>query len=159
MKPPPIKLRSYEPSDALALLELFRDTVHRINCRDYTSEQIAAWAPDDLSTDPWAERFEGKITYVAQRGYTIVGFADMMTSGYLDRLFVSADCQRQGVARRLLRAILHSAADLQLTEVTTEASITAKPFFLAQSFVVVQKQTVVCRGKEFTNYLMRYVLS
>ncbi|GAA5504689.1 GNAT family N-acetyltransferase [Novipirellula caenicola] len=154
-----IHLRHYDPSDAPALLALFCDTVRRVNFRDYTHKQIEAWAPADMPIDPWATRFEGKIAYVAERGQSIAGFADMTSSGYLDRLFVSADFQRQGVARKLLRAMLQRAADLQLSEVTTEASITAKPFFLAESFVVVQKQTVTCRGVEFTNFLMRRSIS
>lgn len=154
-----IQLRPYQSADALSLLMLFRDTVHRINCRDYTPEQIDAWAPADTPLESWARRFEGNIAYVAHHNDKIAGFADMTPDGYLDRLFVSADFQRQGVARKLVQAMLQSAADLQLPEVTTEASITAKPFFLAASFVVVRKQTVVCREVEFTNFLMRHPIS
>ena len=158
-KPAAIQLRKYTPSDAFPLLCLFRDTVHRVNCRDYTPEQIAAWAPDDLPLEPWANRFKGKVAFVAHDNDTIAGFADMTTCGHLDRLFVSANFQRQGVARQLLRAIVRSAHQLQLNEITTDASITAKPFFLAESFVVVSEQSVLCRSQRMNNFKMRYILS
>ena len=143
----------------LDMMSLVRDTVHRVNCRDYTPEQISAWAPADLPLEPWAKRFEGNIAYVAHDNDIIAGFADMTPSGHLDRLYVWVDYQRQGVASQLLRAILRSAHQLGLQEVTTDASITAKPFLLAASFVVVQEQSVLCRSQRMTNFKMRYILS
>ena len=45
-----ITLRPYRPNDAPALLALFRDTIRRVNSRDYSRAQIAAWASDDIDT-------------------------------------------------------------------------------------------------------------
>jgi hypothetical protein len=40
----------------------------------------------------------------------------------------------------------------------TEASITARPFFEAEGFVVLSPQVVISRGVEFVNYRMERVL-
>ena len=84
-----------------------------------------------------------------------VGFVDMTPSGHLDRLFVSADYQRKGIGRHLVEAVFESANSLSLKSITTEASITAKPFFLSQGFVVVKEQAVACRGEFLTNFKMQ----
>jgi len=37
-------LRGYRPQDCALLAGLFYDTVHTVNARDYTLEQLDAWA-------------------------------------------------------------------------------------------------------------------
>ena len=46
--------RVYRPDDAEALLALFRDTIRRVNARDYGPDQIRAWASDDIDPVAWA---------------------------------------------------------------------------------------------------------
>lgn len=150
-----ITLRNYADADAAALLDLYRHTIRTINCRDYNSVQIAAWASDAIELEPWHARFHNRFAYVAQLQNQTVGFADMDTSGYLDRLFVSAAHQRQGIAQLLLRRFIADAQTAEIATITTEASITARPFFESSGFKVLQQQTVPCRGAWLTNYRMR----
>ncbi|MGV3484599.1 MAG: GNAT family N-acetyltransferase [Planctomycetaceae bacterium] len=153
---PNLQLRTFAAADALACWQLFQDTVQRVNGRDYSPEQIAAWANRSANPDSWCRRFEGKIAYVVEHDASIVGFADMTHDGYLDRLFVSADHQRMGVATLLMDAVQATAAQWHLPRIHTQASITAKPFFLSRGFVVVSEQTVECRGVRLTNFLMEW---
>jgi hypothetical protein len=44
-----VSLRPYRPEDAPALLGLFRDTIRRINSRDDSPAQIAAWASEEVA--------------------------------------------------------------------------------------------------------------
>ena len=53
----PFIVRPYRDADASALLALFRDTVRRVNCRDYGPEQIAAWASEEIDPAAWSARF------------------------------------------------------------------------------------------------------
>ncbi len=41
-----IAVRRYTPNDLAGLIALFRYTVRRINRRDYSQQQVLAWAPD-----------------------------------------------------------------------------------------------------------------
>lgn len=147
-------IRPFRPDDAPALLELFRETVRRVNVRDYTPEQVRAWAPDEIDGDAWAARFEGRYVAVVELDGRIAGFADLEPDGHLDRLFVSADFQRRSVGRTLLEAVQAEARRLGLERVFAEVSITARPLFESQGFVVLEPQTVVARGVEFRNYRM-----
>jgi putative acetyltransferase len=139
-------------------LTLCRDTIRRVNSRDYTPDQIRAWASDDIDPQAWAGRFAGRFVVVAEEAGRPVGFSDLEADGHIDRLYVSADHQGRGVARALLSAVLAEAQRLGVIRLFTEASITARPFFESQGFVVLSPQVVTLRGVEFVNYRMERVL-
>ena len=40
-----IKIRKYKEADAESLAQIYYDTIHKICSKDYTKEQIEAWAP------------------------------------------------------------------------------------------------------------------
>jgi putative acetyltransferase len=154
-----VTLRPYRPDDAPALLALFRDTIRRVNSRDDSPAQIAAWASDDIDTVRWFERFAGRFVPVAEEAGRPVGFAELESDGHIDRLYVSADHQRCGIGRLLMTAVLAEAQRLGLARVFTEASITARPFFEAHRFVLLTPQVVTCRGEEFVNFRMERVIA
>jgi putative acetyltransferase len=153
-----ITLRPYRLDDGPALLALFRDTIRRVNCRDYSPVQIAAWASDDIDTARWFARFTGRFVPVAEKAGRPVGFAELESSGHIDRVYVSADLQRRGIGRLLIDAMVAEARRLGLVRLFTEASITARPFFEAHGFAVLTPQVVTCRGVEFVNYRMDRLL-
>lgn len=154
-----VTLRTYKPDDAPALLTLFRDTIRRVNAQDYTPDQIRAWASDDIDPQVWASRFAGRFVSVAEEAGWPVGFAELEAGGHIDRMYVSADQQRRGVGRSLLLAVVAQAKRLGVARLFTEASITARPFFESQGFVVLAPQVVTCRGVEFINYRMERALA
>ena len=148
------KIRPYDSADATALLDLFSETIRKVNNRDYAPPQIDAWSSDSIDTDLWRARFSNRFAYVVECDGRIAGFADMSQEGYLDRLFVSADHQRQGVGRMLCDRLIADARETRLTKIFTEASITAKPFFERLGFHTLQEQSVLCRGVRLVNFRM-----
>lgn len=147
-------VRTYRPADASPLLELFRDTIRRVNSRDYSPEQIAAWASEEIDPAAWAKRFDNRFTVVAEDADVLLGFTDLEMNGHIDRFFVSADHQGRGIGRQLMAALIQEAKRLALPRLFVEASITARPFFETHQFQVLHSQVVVCRGVEFTNFCM-----
>ncbi|WP_143461936.1 GNAT family N-acetyltransferase [Levilactobacillus enshiensis] len=146
-------LRRYQPTDLGAVLQLYRDTIRRVNGQDYSSEQLTAWIGPDTPAvrQQWQTSLLAHQTYVAVVGKVVVGFADMTATGYLDRLFVSADCQGLGIASRLVDALEQAVV---VPTYTTAASLTAQPFFKKQGYQVMKQQVVVRNGIELTNFLM-----
>ena len=151
-------MRPYRPDDAPALLALYRDTIRRVNSRDCSPAQIAAWASDEIDAVGWFGRFAERFVPVAEEDGGPVGFAELEPDGHIGRVYVSADHQRRGIGRQLLAAVVAEARRLGLVRLFTEASITARPFFEAQGFTVLAPQVVTCRGAEFVNYRMERVL-
>jgi putative acetyltransferase len=150
-----VELRDYTDADARATLDVFLRAVRVTAARDYTAEQVRAWAPDDIDRAAWAERRAGSRTRVAVRDDVVVGFTDVDAAGYVDMLFVDPDAARTGVARALLDWVVRTARADGATELTTHASVTARPFFAANGFEVVAEQHPVRRGVALTNYRMR----
>ncbi len=145
-------LRDYKQSDCAELAQLFYDTVHTVNAGDYSREQLDAWATGKVDLEAWNESFQAHHTVVAELDGIIVGFGDMDETGYLDRLYVHKDHQRQGVAAAICDALEQNA---KASEFTTHASITARPFFEKRRYVVVKEQQVERRGVWLTNYVMK----
>ena len=145
-------LRKYAKTDCAELAELFYDTVHTLNAKDYTQEQLDAWATGEINLEEWDESFQAHLTVVAEMDGKIVGFGDMDKTGYLDRLYVHKDYQRRGVATAICDALEQNT---KAAEFITHASITARPFFEKRGYTVVREQQVERRGELLTNFVMR----
>ena len=144
-------IRDYCTADLPALAQLFFDTVHTINAKDYTPEQLAVWATGTIDKEGWNTSLSAHRTLIAELDGTIVGFADMAEDGYLDRLYVHRAYQRRGIATALCDSLEKSCTAPLLT---THASITARPFFEKRGWKTVRQQTVVRQGVELTNFVM-----
>jgi putative acetyltransferase len=149
-----ITIRRYMPADTQPIMQLFHDTVHAINIRDYSPEQIDAWAPPVMDEQRWKQRLSDHHTFVAEIDGVIVGFADFEDNGHLDCFYCHKDYQGVGVGKRLLAALEAEAQTRGIGRFFTEASITARPFFERHGFVVIQEQHVLHNGVTFTNYRM-----
>lgn len=145
-------LRRYRSADCEEMAKLFYDTVHEVNIRDYTVEQVNAWADGNVDLAAWDKSFTEHYTVVAEENGVIVGFGDITEGGYLDRLYVHKDYQRKGIATAICDK-LESYPDTD--ELTVHASITAKPFFISRGYTVVKEQEVVRRGVVLTNFVMK----
>ena len=144
-------LRSYRSSDCREIMNLFYHTVHTVNAKDYSPEQIDAWAPRDLDERQWDHSLREHYTVVAVENNEIIGFGDIDRTGYLDRLYVHALHQGEGVAAAICDRLEHYAEG----PVMTQASITARPFFEGRGYQIVRQQTVERRGVPMKNFLMK----
>lgn len=148
-------IRLFESEDTEQIARLFHDTVRRINIRDYSEQQVVAWSPDDIYFRNWRAICSTRFTYVAEADEKIIGFGGLEANGHIDCFYVHYLYQGQGVGSKIYHAIELKARKLNLNHLFTEASITAKTFFIARGFTVIKQQEVVCRGEKFVNYLMQ----
>ena len=146
-----MEIREYKSTDIGQIARLFHDTVHAVNCRDYTPEQLNAWATGRVDEDEWDAAFRCHLTYVAVEGDSVVGFGDMDATGYLDKLYVHKDRQGMGIATAICDRL---ESEVKADCLTVHASITARPFFEKRGYKVLKRQEVERRGVRLTNYLM-----
>ena len=144
-------IREYNTSDCKYLAELFYQTVHNVNTKDYTKEQIDVWATGSVDLSEWNKSFLEHLTMVAIKNEIIVGFGDIDKTGYLDRLYVHKDYQRQGIASAICDELEQSVNG---NRIITHASITAKPFFEQRGYRTIREQQVIRKGIYLTNYVM-----
>lgn len=144
-------IRKYKQSDCKYLSELFYDTIHAINKRDYTEEQLNVWATGSVDLVKWNKSLLEHYAVVAVEKDVIVGFGDIDKTGYLDRLYVHKDYQNKGIATTICDDLEQA---FEVKKVATHASITAKPFFEKRGYKVMKEQQVELQGVFLTNYIM-----
>ena len=143
-------IREYQPLDCEVLAELFYNTVHTVNVKDYTKEQLDVWATGIVDLEKWNQSFEEHYSLVAIANEVIIGFGDINKAGYLDRLFVHSEYQRKGIAT----AICNQLEQAVQGSIVTHASITARPFFEKRGYRVIKEQQVERQGIFLTNFIM-----
>lgn len=135
-----MNIRKFQKTDLKQINQLFYDTVHSVNAKDYSPQHLDAWASKDRDESYWGKKFEERICYVVETDGTIVGFGDMTKAGYIDHVYVHKDFQGRKIGSMIFEKLEQEAKKLGVHELTTEASITAKPFFEAKGFRVVAQQ-------------------
>ena len=137
-------VRGYQMSDCKEITELFYNTVHTINAKDYTKEQLDVWATGQADLEKWNQSLQEHYSIVAIDNKIIVGFGDIDKDGYLDRLFVHSNYQGKGVATAICNQL----------EPAVDGKITAKPFCEKRGYKVVKERQVERQGIFLTNYVM-----
>lgn len=143
-------IREYQSSDCKELTKLFYNTVHTVNAKDYTEEQLDAWATGQVDLNKWAQSLREHYSIVAVENEMLVGFGDIDESGYLDHLFVHADYQGKGIGTMICNRLEQAVSG----NIITHASITARPFFEKRGYRVVKEQQVERQGVFLTNFEM-----
>ena len=143
-------IRRYKPSDCQQMAELFYNTIHTVNSKDYTKAQLDAWADGQIDLKKWDQSFQAHYCIVAVENEIIVGFGDIDSTGYLDRLYVHYDYQRRGIAT----AICDQLEQLVPGNISTHASITARPFFEKRGYTIIKEQYVKRHGVMLKNFVM-----
>ena len=153
-----MNIRKYKPGEEAELWRLYFHTIRNVNLRDYTWEQVRAWAPEHYDEANWRARMQGIDPYVCICDNQVVGYADLQPSGYIDHFFVHHQWQGRGVGKRLMQTIEAEALRRNLSHLSADVSITARPFFESRGFAVVATQRVDLGAATLTNFKMTKAL-
>jgi len=148
-----IKLRTYHSSDLRELYQLFYETVHRINCKDYTQSQVDVWAPKEPLPSLVGD-LEKNFTCLAVLGDQIVGFVELTPEGLIKALYTHFEMQGRGIGRLLLESAFEEAQRLGINELYLESSLTARPFYEKMGFMVKEERSKDVRGECFDIIIM-----
>lgn len=154
-----MRVRRFRLGDEPALFAVFRSSVHGLACRDYSPEQVRAWAPDDPRLLNWDQRIRGLAPFVVEDGGQAIAYADLRSDGYIDHFFVSGDHAGRGAGRLLMAALHESAARRGIASLRADVSLTAEPFFEHFGFRVEQRRIARVRGVALPNASMRKALA
>ena len=135
--------------------ELFQNTVLAVNSKDYSQAEVEDWAScgDDLSNIEEMIKTHYFIVAVNQQS-EIVGFSSITPQGYLHSMFVHKDFQGEGIATMLLNEIEQYAITNGIMRITSEVSLTARPFFEKKGYIVKEEQKRKANQLSLTNFLM-----
>jgi len=147
-----LQFREATIEDIDDITALFSDTITSVNTKDYSPQEIEAWAAGAEVKENWCRRLKDDYYVVAYQDSTLVGMACIDNDGYLDVIYVHKDYQGQGIASKLLSMMEDRAIRLGHDNITSDVSITAKPYFIHKGFRVIKPQLVLCRGVVLRNY-------
>ena len=142
-------------SDTVEQKQLFQNTVLAINRRDYSQAEVEDWAScgDNLANIKDMIKTHYFIVAVNQQS-EIVGFSSITPQGYLHSMFVHKDFQGKGIAIMLLNEIEQYAITNGIMRITSEVSLTARPFFEKRGYIVEEEQKRKANQLSLTNFWM-----
>lgn len=136
---------------------LFTNTIHKTCHKDYTKEQLNAWANPNIDYKTWEKRLDKTKTYLAVVEDTLVGFVEFYDD-YIDCFYVHHEYQGQGVGKALMNHILDIASKDDIKILRVDASITSKDFFEKFGFIEVSKNEVKRDNQVLINYSLELKL-
>src|SRR3546814_14465242 len=98
-----VRIRPYESADAEQLCALFFDAVRKTSRRNYSEQQVEAWAPhkpDPRQFDDVAMDGRTLLVAVDDEGDPIA-YGDLEADGHIDHLFCRPDAVGTGVGSAL----------------------------------------------------------
>ena len=134
------------------ITNLFKQTIQTVASKDYSAQEIASWSEGAKNTDNWLKRIDTHYYLLVKIEDILVGMASLDKSGYLDVIYVHHEYQGHGIATELLSKMEQKAKEDGHDVITSDVSITARPFFLHKGYSVVKPQLVLCRGVVLRNY-------
>ncbi len=148
-------VRPYKPSDATALAQIFYESVHGLGPSDYSSAQIAAWAPTIPNASNIHDRASRSLVTLVTVSNDDVpnGYVVMEADGHIDHLYRLPGAP--GAAAALYKALEEVARAHNLTILYTEASEAARRFFSIRGFSTIERRDFELRGTSIHNYAMQ----
>lgn len=150
-----MKIRLYEKEDTLSISSLSMETILSVNAKDYTMEQCEVWADSFSNIEKLERRLGNSLTYVCELDGQLAGVGNMTEAREIDLLYTHKDFQGRGVGTAIIKKLEEAARHREYLELATEASLTARDFFLSNGYKEVKEQKKMLRGMEFINFIMK----
>lgn len=133
------------------VVKLITQTVHTVCTREYTAEELDAWAPYNFDINKFRNNIYSCYNLVAIKGGRIVGFISAEVNGYINRLYTHKDFLNQGIATALYKKVEEWAIKNGIAELSLDSSRTAEGFYLKMGFTksgvsVMERGNVIFRN-------------
>lgn len=148
-----MRLRFAQYSDLPEMQHLYVDTIKNVCNKDYDAAQIAVWTSSVENTERWHNVLRHQIVIIAEKNNKMVGYGTLKDN-YIDFFYIHKDFQRQGIADKILAQIESQAQKSGHSSLSSDVSITARPFFEKKGFAVLKEQQNIRKGIELINYKM-----
>ncbi|MBK0369112.1 GNAT family N-acetyltransferase [Flavobacterium agrisoli] len=147
--------RKANNSDLEEMKNLFQETIRSVCSHDYNSAQINEWISTVQNTQRWLEMLASQFVLLAIVDDKMAGFGTLKNGNYIDFFYIHKDFQKRGIATQLLEKLEQEARHLESKTISSDVSITAKPFFEKLGFKVLKEQHNHRNGLILINYKMR----
>jgi len=149
-----MRLRLAIPADLREMQQIYIETIQEVCIQDYNQQQIDEWKSTVKNTSRWENVLKNQLVVIAEKNNKMVGFGTLRDGNYIDFFYIHKNFQRQGIADTILSQLETQARKSGNSYITSDISITAKPFFEKKGFVILKEQINIRNGIELINYKM-----
>ena len=154
-----IALRPFLPEDTPLLAAIFREAIIELTIDDYDEDQRDAWSAMADDESAFGERLQSALTLIATLDTQPIGFIALKDNAVIDFLYIHPDAVGLGAAHTLLDATEKLAAARGATELTCDASDTARGFFEKYGYGAQSRNTVMMDGEWLANTTVKKVFA
>lgn len=151
-------IRAYQPSDAEAIVAVFRDAIRGTGATAYNAEQVAIWSSYPEEIEAFRQQLSQGFTLVAVEAARVVAFGQLDLPDHIGFLYTASDYARRGYAAAIYQRLEVRALEQGSERLRTEASRISKHFFLKMGFRVVEPEWVDRKGVQFERFKMEKIL-
>ena len=121
-------IRRATPADAEQITPVHVASIRTLCAKDYTQEQIDAWAGWKSPDKYRAAMATGETFFVADVGGSVVGFS-VLHGDEVKAVYIHPDCVGQGIGRRLLDAVEAEARNCGVEMLQLTSTLTSVGFY------------------------------
>ena len=147
-----VTIENYNVEMVTELWDTYFTSIRMVCCKDYSKEQIEAWAPESFDLNIFREKMDKLNPFVAVFSGKVIGYTDLQDDGLIDHFFVHGEFQGKGAGSKLMEAILNKGKSYP--KLYSNVSHTAKPLYLKYGFLVEKVKNEDVRGVYIENNLM-----
>ena len=147
-----IKYRVATLNDMDDMQTLFVDTITNTCQNDYTEKEIKTWTASIENKSRWTNKLNAQYFLIAELDHKMVGYGSLENGNYIDFLYVHKDFQGKGIAKGILNELITKSKKMGYSQVSSDVSITAKPFFQNKGFNIVRENKNVVGEVTLINY-------
>ena len=155
---PTYALRPFLPADVAVLAEIFRASIEGLTEEDYNPSQQEAWAAVADNEQAFTARLGKQLTLISTLEGSPIGFASLQDNKIIDMLYVHPAVAGQGIGTMLYDALEKLASARGASELTVDASDSAREFFLRRGFEPYRRNTISVGNEWIANTTMKKTL-
>ncbi len=145
-------------TDLPAMKRLFEQSIRSTCANDYSPSEIEAWLLSLRNEERWQKLIQQQWVLILESDQDLLGFGSLKGADYLDFLYVSPHFQKKGAARQILSLIERKAMELEAETLSSDISITARPFMEKQGYRVIRENRNQRGNEVLINYRMEKLL-
>ncbi|NDG86283.1 MAG: GNAT family N-acetyltransferase, partial [Proteobacteria bacterium] len=130
-------IRRARPEDAFAIIDSHVRSIREVCAKDYTPEQIQAWAGRDFKVERWHQTIERDLVWVVELEGRVRGFGHLSLHGEaaeLMGLYFAPEARGRGAGKALFAEVRTAALSKGVKLLHLHATITAKSFYESLGF-------------------------
>ena len=159
-----MKIRRALPQDAEHIIQVHERSIREVCAKDYTPEQIEAWAGRKAKAQLWMNTIERDLVWVVELNNKIVGFGHLAfmeeTRAEVMGLYFTPELKGLGAGKKLITIMKDESMLIGVKTLTLYSTLTAKTFYEQCGFLQTESDTTVeMRGVAIPCHPMTCLLS